>query len=105
ADAPANDGKRSTRSPSDRRESKVFVINAVDACFSAKTIGPKPLQFGWKLTSGVPAPLIEFYRNLGLLLSVAAVGSPAEICARTISELKGRIASKTVKGTSQYFPI
>jgi len=51
------------------------------------------------------APLIEFYRNLGLLLSVAAAGSPPEICARTISELKARIASKAVKGTSQYFPI
>jgi adenylate kinase len=33
------------------------------------------------------APLIEFYRSLGLLLTVAATGSPEEICACTISAL------------------
>ena len=36
------------------------------------------------------APLIEFYKNLGLLLPVAATGSPDEICARTISSLGAR---------------
>jgi adenylate kinase len=34
------------------------------------------------------APLIEFYRNLGLLLPVAATGSPDEICASTIAALQ-----------------
>jgi adenylate kinase len=34
------------------------------------------------------APLIEFYRNLRLLLPVPAVGSPPEICARTVSALR-----------------
>lgn len=33
------------------------------------------------------APLIEFYRNLGLLLPVAATGSPEEICEKTLSAL------------------
>jgi adenylate kinase len=33
------------------------------------------------------APLINFYRKLGLLLPVAATGSPEEICARTVSAL------------------
>lgn len=33
------------------------------------------------------APLIEFYKKAGLLLPVAASGSPEEICARTISGL------------------
>jgi len=33
------------------------------------------------------APLIAFYRKLGLLLPVAATGSPEDICARTISAL------------------
>lgn len=33
------------------------------------------------------APLIEFYRALGLLLPVAATGSPEEICARTLTAL------------------
>jgi adenylate kinase len=37
-----------------------------------------------------PAPLIEFYGNLGLLLPVAATGSPAEICARTVTTLEAR---------------
>lgn len=36
------------------------------------------------------APLIEFYQSLGLLLSVAATGTPDEICARTISALVTR---------------
>jgi len=33
------------------------------------------------------APLIEFYRNLELLLPIAATGSPEEICERTIKIL------------------
>jgi adenylate kinase len=36
------------------------------------------------------APLIEFYKALGLLVSVAAVGSPDDICARTIEALRAR---------------
>jgi adenylate kinase len=35
------------------------------------------------------APLIQFYKDLGLLASVAADGSPDEICERTITVLKG----------------
>lgn len=34
------------------------------------------------------APLIEFYQQLGLLLTIAASGSPEEICERTIAALK-----------------
>jgi adenylate kinase len=33
------------------------------------------------------APLIEFYKSLGLLVPIAAHGSPQEICGRTISAL------------------
>lgn len=36
------------------------------------------------------APLIEFYKALGLLVSVPAVGSPDDICARTIEALRAR---------------
>jgi adenylate kinase len=36
------------------------------------------------------APLIQFYRSRGLLLPVAASGSPEEICARTITTLEQR---------------
>jgi adenylate kinase len=34
------------------------------------------------------APLIEFYRNLGLLLPVSATGCPEEICVRAVSALE-----------------
>ncbi len=33
------------------------------------------------------APVIDFYRQLGLLLTVAATGSPEEVCTRTIGAL------------------
>lgn len=36
------------------------------------------------------APLIAFYRNLGLLVEIAATGSPEEICANTITSLQTR---------------
>jgi adenylate kinase len=34
------------------------------------------------------APLIDFYKKLGLLVSVPAAGSPEDICARTLGSLK-----------------
>jgi adenylate kinase family enzyme len=34
------------------------------------------------------APLIQFYKNLGLLLPVIAKGTPDEIMARTINSLE-----------------
>jgi len=36
------------------------------------------------------APLIDFYLTLGLLLTIPAVGTPEEICARTIAGLEER---------------
>ena len=33
-------------------------------------------------------PLIDFYRKCGLLISIAATGSPEDICARTLAALK-----------------
>lgn len=38
------------------------------------------------------APLIEFYEKLGVLVSVAATGSPEGICGRTMKALAGRRA-------------
>ena len=37
------------------------------------------------------APLIRFYKDLGLLLPVVATGSSEEVCARTIAALEGRL--------------
>jgi len=39
-------------------------------------------------------PLIAFYKNLGLLLPVAATGSPEDICARTLAALNTWRAQK-----------
>jgi adenylate kinase len=36
------------------------------------------------------APLIDFYRELRLLVPVSAAGSPEEICERTIAALEAR---------------
>ena len=36
------------------------------------------------------APLIEFYKRLGLLLPIPATGSPDEICGRTVAALAAR---------------
>jgi adenylate kinase len=41
------------------------------------------------------APLIQFYKNLGLLVSVAATGSPDEICDRTIAALESAVAARS----------
>lgn len=38
------------------------------------------------------APLIDFYKKLGLLITVTASGSPDEICARTLTALGERRA-------------
>lgn len=39
------------------------------------------------------APLIDFYKNLGLLLPIAATGSPESICERTLAALTSWRAS------------
>jgi adenylate kinase len=39
------------------------------------------------------APLIEFYRNTGLLVHVPATGAPDEICAHTVEQLESRRVS------------
>ncbi len=36
------------------------------------------------------APLIQFYEKLGLLVTVAATGSPESICERTVTKLRER---------------
>jgi adenylate kinase len=36
------------------------------------------------------APLVDFYRKTGLLMQVAATGTPDEICQRAVAELEPR---------------
>jgi adenylate kinase len=45
------------------------------------------------------APLIRFYRDLGLLVSIAADGPPDQIFERTISELKNTVTSPEISLT------
>ncbi len=40
------------------------------------------------------APLIEFYRNVGVLVQIPATGSPDAICERTIAALESRRLSQ-----------
>ena len=40
------------------------------------------------------APLIEFYRALGLLVTIVANGSPEEICCRTVGALESRTGNQ-----------
>jgi len=36
------------------------------------------------------APLIRFYRKMGVLLPISAAGTPEEICSRTVEALEAR---------------
>lgn len=47
------------------------------------------------------APLIEFYGKRGLLLGVDATGAPEEICERTMTALRERVAGKSASGASR----
>jgi adenylate kinase len=48
---------------------------------------PESIAVRLEVYERTTAPLIEFYRQLGLLLPVAATGSPGEICERTLAAL------------------
>jgi len=49
---------------------------------------PEAIKMRMRAYERSTAPLIEFYRGLGLLLPIEATGSPEEICARTMASLK-----------------
>jgi adenylate kinase len=51
---------------------------------------PEAVTFRMETYERSTAPLIEFYRNLGLLLPIPATGSPEEICTCTIDALAQR---------------
>jgi adenylate kinase len=51
---------------------------------------PESLKLRLEAYENSTAPLIKFYRKLGLLVPVAATGSPEEICARTMRALEKR---------------
>lgn len=49
---------------------------------------PESVKLRLEVYENSTAPLIEFYKRLGLLVPVAATGSPEEICGRTLNELE-----------------
>ncbi|HVZ17828.1 MAG TPA: nucleoside monophosphate kinase [Terriglobales bacterium] len=51
---------------------------------------PEAIQIRMEAYERSTAPLINFYRRLGLLLSIRATGSPEEICKRTLASLNDK---------------
>jgi adenylate kinase len=48
---------------------------------------PESIKIRREAYSRSTAPLIDFYKRLGLLIPVAASGSAEDICARTLTAL------------------
>lgn len=54
---------------------------------------PESIRVRLEVYDRSTAPLIAFYRDLGLLLTVEASGTPEEICERTLAGLQDRQAA------------
>src|SRR5271157_5551264 len=67
------------------------VAGTCDRCggelFQREDDQPESIKIRLEAYDRSTAPLIAFYKNLGLLLSVAATGSPEDICERTVASL------------------
>ena len=67
------------------------VAGRCDRCgselFQREDDRPESIKIRLEAYDRSTAPLIAFYRNLGILLSVAATGSPEDICERTLASL------------------
>jgi adenylate kinase len=63
------------------------------ALFQREDDRPESIKIRLEAYTRSTAPLIEFYGKFGLLLSVAAKGSPEEICSRTLAALNARSVS------------
>ena len=61
------------------------------ALFRREDDRPDSIQVRMAAYNESTAPLIDFYRQRNLLLSIPATGSPEEICARTLQGLHERI--------------
>jgi len=67
------------------------VANVCDRCggklFQREDDRPESVKIRLEAYDRSTAPLIALYKKLGLLLPVAATGSPEDICARTLASL------------------
>jgi len=59
--------------------------------FRREDDNPAAIAVRLKVYERDTAPLIQYYRRLGLLLRVDATGSPEEVCARTLTALEHRL--------------
>ncbi len=55
---------------------------------------PESIKVRMAVYESNTAPLISFYSSLGLLVPIAATGSPDEICARTVAALAERVLAE-----------
>jgi len=73
------------------RERPPTVVGVCDRCggklFEREDDRPESIKVRLVAYEQSTAPLIEFYQNLGLLLPIAARGTPEEICQRTLAML------------------
>ena len=65
-----------------------------DKLFQREDDRPESTKIRMEVYEQSTAPLIEFYRNLGLLLPVAARGTPEEICEKTLATLNSWCAQR-----------
>lgn len=70
------------------------IQNRCDRCdgklFQREDDRPESIRVRLEAYDRSTAPLIKFYRDLGLLVHITATGSPDDICARTLSALSLR---------------
>ncbi|HKN16739.1 MAG TPA: nucleoside monophosphate kinase [Candidatus Sulfotelmatobacter sp.] len=70
------------------------VANVCDRCgsrlFQREDDRPESITVRLEAYERSTAPLIQFYKDLGLLVSIVAKGSPDEIAAHTMSQLNDR---------------
>jgi len=60
------------------------------ALFQREDDRPESVKVRLEAYEEKTAPLIEFYKQLGLLVPISANGTPEEICARTVATLNER---------------
>jgi len=68
------------------------VAGICDSCqgglFRREDDGPESIRIRLEAYERSTLPLIQFYKKAGVLLTVAATGTPEEICAKTLTALK-----------------
>ena len=69
------------------------LVDTCDRCggklFQREDDRPESVKVRLETYEKNTAPLVDFYQRLGLLVTIAANGSPEEICDRTITALDG----------------